>query len=180
MTAPQDPDLTALTAIFTARSEEIRARVAQRDGWLLAALVAAGAVALNAPVGSLAAPVLLLFLGMIWRQHDRRIGSSARYLREVIEPRLSGTIEPFETFLDQAEHSRSYRTRWSPSSLLSRLYFPLLQALLMAWGLYHYTIGHHPGGTFTWLVIALLVFDTLVIIYTLQHVKHIRVFDQSA
>ena len=68
---------------YTMRATEIQWRGIQRDAAMVFAFLVCGTL-INAGVWALAAPILLMFLGSIWVHHDRRIGSNARYLREVI------------------------------------------------------------------------------------------------
>lgn len=162
-------------ARFNDRNNEIQWRGLERDGSLVAAFLTAGALLPVGPV-ALAGPVLLIFWAAVWVQHDRRIGSCARYLRDVVEPamRQFDDVQSYEDFLDTTESDRSYLSRHSFSTVSARLCFPTLQGLTWALGCGQYAGGTGQTGLTTAAVVAVSIFDWLLIGLTMAKVKHVR------
>jgi hypothetical protein len=138
------------------------------------ALVLCGSMYL-ASVFAVAAPAALLFLGAMWMHHDRRVGSNARYLRDVLEPAMHDCdgIEGFEAYLDRTEPNRSH-TMPSFTSAMSRLLFPVLQVAMVGLGMGRYIAArHHDDGATTLMVVG-VVLGIALAVFTFAKVKHQR------
>lgn len=166
---------SSIVARFLARCSEIQWRGVQRDGITIFAFVlCAGLATIKL---ELVAPIPLLFVAAIWRQHDKRIGSGAAYLREAVEPRLHqvDSIESYEEYLNRVEKRTSSNNRWSFSALTARLFFPTLQISLLALGVYHYAVERHHSGILTSGVVVVTIVGVAITIVTWLNVKHERV-----
>ena len=162
-------------ARFNARASEIQWRGVQRDAIALFALILCGSIA-AAGVGALAAPVVLLFLASMWGQHDRRIGSNARYLRNILEPAMASEdqVEGFEEYLDKIERIRSHNQKWNFGAVTSRLYFPTLQSAMATLGVWRYAVSDNYPPLETTLVITASLVNLTIIALTWIKVKRER------
>ncbi len=166
------PSIETIIARYEARNHEISWRGAQRDAIVVFALVLTGTM-LNTGIWALAGPIPLLFLASLWRQHDKRIGSGAAYLRDVIEPALND-IEGYEKYLDRTEPDRSYSRKWSFSATTARFIFPTLQLACMVAGIYHFVTAEKYSGTIAVFTVAAFTAGVWIVGLTWTKVKHKR------
>lgn len=159
-------------ARYNARTAEIQWRGIQRDAAVVFALVLAGTMA-HSDVAILA-PVPLLFIAVMWLRHDKRIGSGALYLRQVIEPAMNDKLEGYEDFVDRSEPRRPSVNRFSLSAVTNRVFFPLLQLSMVALGVYQYVSSNHHGGAATTGVVIAAITDLAIVAFTIYAVRHER------
>jgi hypothetical protein len=168
MTLADEERLTLLLSRAQARVSDIQWRGVQRDATSYAALlVTGGMIAKGAGVF---VPLVVMFFAAWWLQHDTRIGSNARYLREVIEPTYGDDVENFEEWLDRIEPARSYNVSWSFSATMARIYFPTLQLAGLVYALVHAATLHHELP----LTICISAIQLPLIVCTFIKVKHVR------
>lgn len=162
---------------FDRRSDEIQWRGIQRDviaglaiTVLLGTLVAGGVYALGAPL-------LFFYLAVRWEQHDRRMGSAAAYIRDVLEPKMRTMdgVESYEPFLDRTEPSRSHNQRFTLSGVTNRAFFPLLQAITTIIGLARIVTGPYHGAIIVTVVAVIVLINIGIIALTASKVRHHRV-----
>lgn len=165
--------------LLTDRDNEIQQRIWGREGWILFALTAVGAAgATFSPANArllIFAPILLLFIGSLWLQHDKRVGHNAGYITEVIEPVLGEyDLKGFETWLNENDPSRSHERRFHFTSMTMRMLFPTLQLFLLAYGTWGwFSKGSPQRGVFTLVSVVGLV-GLVMIWLTWFKVRHIR------
>lgn len=159
---------------------EIQWRGVQRDAMVIFAFTLMGVVfggIDQVGVWILLTPFPLIYLASMWLQHDRRIGSLAHYLRNVIEPAMEAIdgLQGLEKHLDEFEGARSYSKRFHYTSIMSRLLFPSLQGMALATGIGLFMrSGPYDPPLVTLVVVAALIILASTAL-TFAKVKHIRI-----
>jgi hypothetical protein len=159
---------------------EIQWRGVQRDAMVIFAFTLMGVVFGGIDqIGAwiLLAPFPLAYLASMWLQHDRRIGSLAHYLRNILEPAMEqyDNLTGLEKHLDEFEGARAYSQRFHFSSVMSRLLFPSLQGMALGTGigLFIHAGPYKPSVIVLVTVAALIILGSTIL--TFAKVKHIRI-----
>lgn len=166
------PKSETLAARLAASRSEVQWRGALRDTTMFVIALGICGVGYQTGLLVLGLPVILMFPAVQWLQHDRRIGSVAGYIRDVIEPALREVdgVMGLDEYLDQKERAQK---RFHFTSVVTRLFFPTLQSGMMMLGIYRYSKVDISafGDVLVWMVIAA---NIVVVIWTFAKVKYIR------
>lgn len=164
-------------ARFEAVRSEIQWRGVQRDAMVIFAFTLVGVILGSVDkVGPwiLLAALPITYLASMWLHHDRRVGSLASYLLEVLEPTLRGydQLPGLEEYLNSFEPTRRKGKHFT--SVMARLLFPTLQLALLGTGVGMFISKGPLNPNLTVLVIVAGVVILMATALTFAKVKHIR------
>ena len=170
------PEIAAsplLQAMYEQLHAEITARLELRQNIVTFTLIVAaslfglGLQNWTSAVTVLCYPVLALFLGLMWSQHDTKIGQIAAYLRQLEDEWLSG-YQGWERWRRQHFQVKHYHIEIPAKGV-----FLVSEVLAMVIGLARFVGEAATVGT-TVLFVGLLVTDLVALVLTGLAITHQR------